>query len=74
MGGETLEDFAHAAASKEFISTSSSGNSAFKAQRSSNFHGCYLTIVEYRKGGKRDLIYHPERRDLIWVQRKWTRH
>lgn len=36
--------------------TSSSGNSAFFAHRSSNIHGHFLNIVEYRRGGRRDLI------------------
>lgn len=58
---QTLEDCSHAEATIEFIKTSKSNNNAFIAQRSSNFHGWYLTFVEYRRG-RHSLHHHPRRK------------
>lgn len=60
---EVLEGCSLAEVSKEFIKTLKAGNNAFIALRSSNLHGWYLTFVEYRRGGNRDIIIIPEERD-----------
>lgn len=60
---QTLEGCSLAEVSKEFIKTLKAGNNAFIAQRSSNLHGWYLTFVEYRRGGNRDIIIILEERD-----------
>lgn len=57
---QTLKDYFHLEISREFIKSSSSGNRAFIAQRSSNTHGHFLTIVEYVRGGRRDLMIIPK--------------
>lgn len=51
-----MEDCALSVDSKEFIRTSSLGNDAFIVQRSFNILGRFLTIVEYRGGGRRGLF------------------
>lgn len=53
---QTLDECSCSDGNKEFIRTSCLGNNAYIAQRSSNVYGRYLTIVEYRGGGRRNLI------------------
>lgn len=57
---QSLEDCVQSDGKKEFIRTFSFGGSAYIAQRSSNAYGRYLTIVEYKGGGRRSLLIFPK--------------
>lgn len=57
---QTLEECSRSNGDKEFIRTSNLGSSACIAQRSSNVHGRYLIVVEYRGGGRKSLIIIPK--------------
>lgn len=48
---------------KDFYATSRESDRGFIVQRCSNAHGCYMALVEYGGGGRRNFIFILEERD-----------